>query len=189
MISVRTTVIQSVPKEKHQDVLNKILSTSDPGFTSSASLPQMTPATYYFRFYLARALDHAGLGDKYLNLLKPWHDMADLGLTTWAEQPEPTRSDSHAWSAHPNYDFLTIVAGIRPKAPGFSTVQIAPHLGILNHVAAALPSPRGTITVKYSSTGTGVTADINLPPDMTGDLVWRGRTLNLQPGHQQLHLP
>ena len=79
------------------------------------SVPGMTIATYYFRFYLARALDHAGLGDRYLDLLKPWRDMVAMGLTTWAEQPEPTRSDAHAWSAHPNFDFLTIIAGIRPK--------------------------------------------------------------------------
>jgi hypothetical protein len=45
-----------------------------------------------------------------------WKMPPFMGLTTWAEQPEPTRSDSHAWSAHPNFDFLTIVAGIRPKS-------------------------------------------------------------------------
>ena len=38
--------------------------------------------------------------------------MLQLGLTTWAEKPEPTRSDSHAWSAHPNYGLLaTIIFG------------------------------------------------------------------------------
>ena len=35
----------------------------------------MTKATYYFRFYLARALEHAGMGDEYLNLLNPWREM------------------------------------------------------------------------------------------------------------------
>ena len=118
-----------IPREQQKDVLNKILSVSDQGFTATGPVPEMTKATYYFRFYLARALEHAGMGDQYLNLLKPWRDMTALGLTTWAEQPEPTRSDSHAWSAHPNFDFLTIVAGIRPKSPGFSSVSIEPHLG------------------------------------------------------------
>ena len=75
------------------------------------------PLFTFFRFYLARALDHAGMGNQYLQLLEPWRKMVSLGLTTWAEQPEPMRSDSHAWSAHPNYDFLTIVAGIRPATP------------------------------------------------------------------------
>ena len=68
-----------IPAEKQKDVLKKILSSSDPGFTFSGSVPGMTIATYYFRFYLARALDHAGLGDRYLDLLKPWRDMVAMG--------------------------------------------------------------------------------------------------------------
>src|SRR5205807_2018685 len=160
-----------ISREKQQDVLNKILSATDPGFSPSGSgpIPEMTSATYYFRFYLARALDHAGLGDKYLNLLKPWHDMADLGLTTWAEQPEPTRSDSHAWSAHPNYDFLTIVAGIRPKTPGFATVTVVPHLGTLKHLLAVVPSPKGMIEAEYTVEGPRVKAIITLPAGVFGD--------------------
>ena len=85
------------------------------------------------------------------NLLNPWRSMVALGLTTWAEQPEPTRSDSHAWSAHTNFDFLTIVAGIRPKAPGFSSVSIEPHLGLLRNVASAMPTPKGMVDVNYVS--------------------------------------
>jgi alpha-L-rhamnosidase len=77
---------------------------------------------------------------------KPQHFL----VTTWAEQPEPTRSDSHAWSAHPNYDFLTVVAGIRPATPDFTTVLVAPHLGSLKHVSAVVPHPKGIIEVEYT---------------------------------------
>ncbi len=178
-----------IPREQQKDVLNKILSVSDPGFMSTGSVPEMTKATYYFRFYLARALEHAGMGDQYLNLLKPWRDMTALGLTTWAEQPEPTRSDSHAWSAHPNFDFLTIVAGIRPKAPGFSSVSIEPHLGLLRNVVSAVPTPKGMVEVNYVSRNSGVRAEINLPPSVSGELIWKGKTFNLHPGNQQIILP
>ena len=178
-----------VPPEQQKDVLTKILSVSDPGFTSTGPVPEMTKATYYFRFYLARALERAGMGDQYLSLLKPWRDMVALGLTTWAEQPEPTRSDSHAWSAHPNFDFLTIVAGIRPKAPGFSSVSIEPHLGLLRNVVSAVPTPKGMVEVNYVSKNSGMSAEISLPPNVEGGLVWKGKTLKLHPGHQQIILP
>jgi alpha-L-rhamnosidase len=178
-----------IPREQQKDVLNNILSTSDPGFTASRPLPEMTTATYYFRFYLARAIEHAGMGDQYLSLLKPWHDMIALGLTTWAEQPEPTRSDSHAWSAHPNYDFLTIVAGIRPKTPGFSAVVIEPHPGSLRHLASSMPTAKGTVEVDYMVEGSGVRAEITLPATMAGELLWKGKSLKLHAGHQQLRLP
>ena len=45
-----------IPREQQKYVLNKIFSVSDPGFTAHGSVPDMTIATYYFRFYLARAL-------------------------------------------------------------------------------------------------------------------------------------
>ncbi|HKW18069.1 MAG TPA: alpha-L-rhamnosidase C-terminal domain-containing protein [Terriglobales bacterium] len=178
-----------IPQDQQKEVLNNILSASDPRFTASRQLPEMTTATYYFRFYLARAVEHAGMGDQYLNLLKPWHDMIALGLTTWAEQPEPTRSDSHAWSAHPNYDFLTIVAGIHPKTPGFSTIVIQPHLGSLRHLASSMPTPKGAVEADYTVEGSGMRAEIDLPATVTGDLMWKGKTLRLHAGHQQLLLP
>jgi alpha-L-rhamnosidase len=178
-----------IPGEKQQQVLTKILSVSDSSLTSSGSVPEMTRATYYFRFYLARALDHAGMGDQYLALLKPWRDMVSLGLTTWAEQPEPSRSDSHAWSAHPNFDFLTIVAGVRPSSPGFSTVRIEPHPGELRRVVSAIPTPKGMVEVKYVTNASGVSAEINLPPNVVGELVWKGKILSLHPGPQQFLLP
>jgi alpha-L-rhamnosidase len=178
-----------IPTERQKAVLTKILSVSDPGFASSGPVPEVTKATYYFRFYLARALEHAGMGDRYLDLLKPWRDMVALGLTTWAEQPEPSRSDSHAWSSHPNFDFLTIVSGIRPKAPGFSSVRIAPHLGRLRHVVAAVPTPKGMVEVEYTAETSGIRAQITLPSNLEGQLLWKEKTINVHPGHQELLLP
>jgi len=177
-----------IPRAQQKAVLTKILSASDEGYTASAPVPPMTNATYYFRFYLARALDHAGMGNEYLRLLGPWRQMVSLGLTTWAETPEPTRSDSHAWSAHPNYDFLTIVAGIRPGTPGFATVTVAPHLGSLKHVSAAVPCPKGMIEAEYTLEQSTVRAVITLPASLSGELLWNGKSLKLHEGKQELRL-
>ena len=64
--------------------------------------PKLTQSTYYYSFYVFEALRRAGLGDRYVERLEPWRGMLAMGLTTVPETPEPTRSDSHAWSAHPN---------------------------------------------------------------------------------------
>src|SRR6185369_7222667 len=90
-------------------------------------------STYYFSFYLFEALRTAGLADRYVEQLAPWRGMLALGLTSTPENPEPTRSDSHAWAAHPNYGLLATVVGIRPSSPGFRTVVVAPALGPLKH--------------------------------------------------------
>jgi alpha-L-rhamnosidase len=148
--------------------------------------PSLTQATYYFQFYLFRAMKAAGLGDDYLLRLGPWRKMLDLGLTTWAETPEPTRSDSHAWSAHPNYDLLTTVAGVEPATPGFATVRIQPHLGTLTAAKASIATPRGLLVVNYARSGDSLTADVTLPAGMTGTLHWKGKETSLRPGTQHV---
>lgn len=148
--------------------------------------PTLVQCTYYFRFYLFRAMKKAGLADDYLNQLGPWRDMLALGLTTWAENPEPTRSDCHAWSAHPNFDLLATVAGIESAAPGFREVAITPHLGTLRHLKATLPHPQGDIEVSYERKGDGLTAEINLPAKLAGWFYWKGKKTALHGGTQQL---
>jgi alpha-L-rhamnosidase len=146
----------------------------------------LTQATYYFRFYLFRATNKAGLGNEYLAQLAPWRHMLSLGLTTWAETPEPTRSDCHAWSAHPNFDLLATVAGIESAGPGFSKVTIQPHLGALRQLKATLPHPLGDITVAYRRDGSHLTADVTLPGKLRGTFVWKGKGVPLHPGTQHL---
>jgi hypothetical protein len=150
-------------------------------------LPQETPligASFYFRYYLARALDHAGMADEYLKTLNDWHGFLKLGFTTWPEEPGNTRSDSHAWAAHPTYDLLTLVAGISPAEPGFKSVRIAPHPGTLTHFEATYPHPLGPIHIKYEASK----ATINLPPGLTGIFIWKGKETKLKEGSSSFSL-
>ncbi|GAC1424067.1 MAG: hypothetical protein NVSMB62_20800 [Acidobacteriaceae bacterium] len=179
-----------IPQSQQADVMTRIYSATDPVFHASRPLPaQMSVASSYFRFYLTRALVHAGLGDRYLDTIGPWRTMLDLGLSTWAEQPEPTRSDSHAWSAHPNIDLLATVAGILPAAPNFARVDINPALGPLHHLVALEPSPLGNIRVEYTATAEGVSARVNLPDGLFGTLHWNAKSYALKPGVNNLQLP
>src|SRR5208283_3623674 len=148
--------------------------------------PSLTQATYYFRFYLFRAMKKAGLGDQYLDQLGPWRQMLALGLTTWAETPEPTRSDCHAWSAHPNFDLLATVAGIEPAAAEFRRAAIRPHLGALHELKATLPHPQGEIKVAYERRGQSLTADVTWPEKLTGWFYWDGKRVALHGGSQHL---
>jgi len=149
----------------------------------------LTGATYYFTFYLHRAMKEAGLGDRYVEVLDPWREMLSWNLTTFAEEPVPTRSDSHAWSAHPNYHMLALVTGIRPAAPGFEEVRIAPAMGPLEWIEGTMPHPDGTIRVDLERQGeNGLTGTVVLPDGLTGTLEWQGTTLSLDGGSQQIDL-
>ena len=183
-----------IPQDRQQEVLKQMLAI-EPGTTPNGTLS----ASYYFRFYLARALDHAGLADQYLASIAPWRKLLPLHFSTWPETPAPTRSDSHAWSAHPIYDLLTLVAGIEPASPGFATVRIAPHLGGLPSLTANYPHPQGNIKVEYHYTGPhgdprikgGSTfhAQINLPGSLTGTFEFGGRSWPLKPGVNRIDIP
>lgn len=168
----------AIPAESEGKVLDQLL--------MDKSLSQ---ATFYYRFYLTRAMIKAGKASDYYSQLTPWRDMLKIGLTTFAEKPEPTRSDCHGWSASPIYDFLSTICGIMPDAPGFKKVIIEPALGALNEVNGRMPSPTGMIQVHLKrSDGNGVEGEIELPQDLTGKFVWLGKTYPLKPGKQKVQV-
>jgi alpha-L-rhamnosidase len=180
-------LLDVVPRDRQESVMRAVLDhrTAGPAIPSPG---EFSPASVYFRFYVARALDHAGMDDQYLDSLGPWRAMLDNGLTTWAETAEPTRSDDHAWSAHPNYDLMTLVAGIRPASPGFGTVLVAPHPGTLTQVSATMPHPLGPITANYKREATGWVFEINLPAGLSGTFQWNGTSSPLAAGPNRVDL-
>lgn len=149
----------------------------------------LTQCTIYFRYYLNQALKVAGLGDSYLDNLQIWQDQMALGLTTWAEMPEPSRSDCHAWGSSPNIEFYRIVLGIDSDAPGFTRIRIAPSLGKLREVSGSMPHPKGNIAASYQLDAKGHgKACLTLPAGTTGTFVWKEKTYPLQAGKQEIEL-
>jgi alpha-L-rhamnosidase len=177
-----------IPKDAQKALLRRMLAIA-PGAVSGPGPGNILSASYYFRFYLARALDHAGMADDYLASLGPWHQLLPLHFSTWPEIPGDTRSDSHAWSAHPIYDLLTLVAGIQPASPGFKTVRIAPHLGALPALKASFPHPQGLIQVEYRRSAANFDATITLPGSLTGSFVYAGKTWPLHAGVNHIAAP
>jgi alpha-L-rhamnosidase len=176
--SIMGVLTGAIPKSKQKIVMENVL--------KDTSLSQ---ATFYYRFYLNLALKKAGMANSYYKELKPWREMIANGLTTFAEQPDPTRSDCHAWSASPNYDFFATICGITPAAPGFSSIKIEPALGELNHVKASMPHPNGNIEVEINKQKNyGVEAVINLPKNTTGTFIWGGQQIQLHGGIQKIKI-
>jgi hypothetical protein len=173
--SIMGILSDAVPVEKQQALFEKL-----------DSDPSLTQATFYYRFYLFRALKKVGLAGKYTSMLQPWKKMIAIGLTTFAETPEPTRSDCHAWSSSPLYDFLATVCGVEPDSPGFKSVKIEPHMGDLKHIKGKVPHPAGDIIVDLQKTATGVTGKVVLPEGLNGRFVW-GKELKLKSGENLIY--
>ncbi len=180
--NVMAILTGAVPEAERRALMERVLQDTS-----------LTQAGYYFKFYLFEAMREAGLGDRYIDQLDPWQEMLALGLTTTPENPPPSRTDSHAWAAHPNHGLLATVLGIRPGEPGFKSVVIAPHLGGLQRAEGRMPHPNGMIEVKLRRIGDGtgedgLEASVSLPNGLEGILEWQGRRVAVGPGTQVLEL-
>jgi hypothetical protein len=120
--------------------------------------------TVYFDHYLFEALHSIGRTDVLLARLELWFGLLDQGLRTVIEHPEPTRSDCHAWGAHPLYHYVATLLGVRPTAPGMASVTVAPQLGGLEWAQASVPTPHGPLEVRAQ---TGRPAEVTAPPEIT----------------------
>jgi hypothetical protein len=123
------------------------------------------------------------MGDKFIAQLQPWEDMLSNGLTTFAEKPDPTRSDCHAWSASPLYYFLSLVCGIKPSEAGFNKILISPNPGPLRHLEGNMPVRQGTIRMVLDKNSRNqLEGEIQLPAGLSGEYVFEGKRIPLQPG-------
>lgn len=164
-----------IPEKDYKATMEKII--SDPGLTQSS---------IYYRFYYTKALKKSGLGNRYLSELGPWKEMIDLGLSTFPETTSPTtRSDCHAWSSSPCYDFLATVCGIEPEDFSFRSVRIEPNPGNLINFEGSVPHPLGIIKVSCRKQADGhYQLTVDLPQNLTGHLLWSGKVSKLKSGSQ-----
>jgi hypothetical protein len=93
-----------------------------------------------------------------------------------------TRSHCHAWSAAPGYFLGAYVLGVRPTAPGWREVLVAPQPCGLSWARGSVPLPgKGTVEVvwKFDAKGTmqltvrapqGLELDVRLPDEVKGEV-------------------
>ena len=147
----------------------------------------LVTATIYFRHYVFEACRLAKRPDGILNRLNLWFDLPKLGLKTTLESPEPSRSDCHAWGAHPVFHFHASILGVRPSKPGFAAVRIEPQLGTLAWAKGAMPHPAGgVIECDLKQDDGRVSGTVGLPKGLQGDLVVNDVTRPITSGQTTL---
>lgn len=142
--------------------------------------PNLARATIYFQHYLFEVLAKYGQTDAMLDRWTLWYEHPELGMKTCLEKPEPSRSDCHAWGAHPIYHAAASIAGVRPRGLGGQEVVIRPQLGRLSYVRCTAIHSAGQILVDLRKSEGRLTGGIELPPGLRGYLV-------LPDGERALH--
>ena len=156
--------------------------------TALAAPPDaLAGSTIYFTHYLFEACRLAHRPDGILDRMSLWFDLARRGLRTTPESPEPSRSDCHAWGAHPVFHFHATLLGVRPATAGFRTVRIEPQLGPLAWAKGSMPHPAGgTITCDLTQSAGRLAGHVRLPPGLAGELIANGTARRIGPGVHRL---
>ena len=104
--------------------------------------PSLSPATFYFRYYVFEALVKSGRRDLALQVMQPWFDIVADGATTVVERFEgdkPTRSEAHPWGAAPVIYAYRLFAGIDLERLG-PAIKMEPYLGELDFLGGYCPA-------------------------------------------------
>lgn len=130
---------------------------------------RLRPTSFYFDFHVHRAYLKLRRPDLMLRNMRAWGRMLNLGARTWWETMPTARSDCHAWSATPSFNFLNGILGVRPTAPGFASVQIRPYLAPeLDWMRGVVATPRGEIELEMER---GREMQLSIPKDIKASVV------------------
>ncbi|MFN3684629.1 MAG: hypothetical protein ACK41F_11965 [Fimbriimonadaceae bacterium] len=134
--------------------------------------PDVARCTFFYTFYKHQAMRP----EDYMAAIADWVRMVDNGMTTCPENPGHTRSDCHAWSAHPALGFLQWVAGVTSEAVGWERARVEPHPGKLGRFQARIAHPRGNLEVRYEA------GRVEVRTPVPATVVWNGRESRVEPG-------
>lgn len=154
------------PGNKAQQILNKVMESG--------------PANCqpYFMHFAFDALHATGLYNSWATKqMRRWQPVSDT--QTFPEMWD--RGDlSHAWQCTPTYQLSSRVLGISPLSPGYKRVLIQPSPCDLEWAQGSVPTPLGSVKVRWERTGTqfdlkvtipaGASAVINLPDGSTKEV-------------------
>lgn len=108
--------------------------------------------TFPWHFYLFRALEKAGRYDRCSVIWGPYQKILAHHLTTMPETPGDSRSDCHAWSAVPLYEYIRMNLGVKPsEEKGWEEIVIQPHPCGLPSMSGTVPTPKGEVSVHWQT--------------------------------------
>ena len=119
--------------------------------------------TFPWQYTLFRALEKAGLYDMTAPVWEQYFSMLDRHLTTVPERPGDTRSDCHAWSALPLYEYPRMLLGVQPAKPGWEEIIVRPYAIGVEQLSGTVPTPKGDVTVSWRMENDRMHVEVDAP--------------------------
>lgn len=131
--------------------------------------PKVLQCSFSTGYELFRAFEWAEDYGATRMLMEKWMRLLDWECTTCPEEPENGRSDCHAWSALPLFEFMRSIAGIRMGEDGWKSVIVTPHLEYVGELSGKAVIPGGIVKFHYDR-DKGV-YEVTLPEGIGGKLI------------------
>jgi len=112
----------------------------------------------------------------YDKITRDWGHMLFNGATSFWETLKAgwdfdnAGSLCHGWSAIPVYLLASYVLGIRPLEPGFRRFSVDPIRNILPCASGEVPTPFGTIKIKWEKQGSKTVYELSHPDTISPDI-------------------
>jgi len=124
----------------------------------------LVPCSFVMQYYLFRALEKADMYAETEGLWTLWKELLDLDLSTIPEIPgKYTRSDCHAWGALLLHELPRKFLGVEPLTAGYEKILIRPIALYVGEISGEVPTPKGSIRIKWSIEGGRFTVEGNTP--------------------------
>lgn len=136
---------------------------------AGAALPSAFWATYVIEEAAKRG--HGALAVAFIK--RKWSPMLSTGTTwegfDWKETDEG--SACHAWTAHPSFHLVNILAGVTQTEPAWSSIRFAPVIAEgIDQAEATIPTPKGLVQARWWLEGQVLHAQLAIPEGMTADI-------------------
>ncbi len=121
----------------------------------------------FWATYVMETMGRLGYSRESIDFIRSkWSPMLSTG-TTWEgfDWKEPDGgSCSHAWTGHPSFHMVNMIAGLRQTGLAWSEVELAPSfIEGIDSAEAVVPSPKGPIKVSWRRRGGKIEVSAGIP--------------------------
>lgn len=153
-------------------VLNDMVSKKDAGDIMERALnaPDTVKNSFSTSFEVFQALSIAGRYDLANAMFDLWRVLPEKGCTTCPEVPVNSRSECHAWSAQPIYEFVFHILGIHIEEAGWEKICIRPDFSVIENLIGQVATPMGMLKFAFEKSKKGEWIQLDIPLGMNAVL-------------------
>lgn len=156
-------------------VLNKMLKGNEAGEVLERALKEkrVIQNSFSTSFEIFKALKISGRYDLAKEVFMLWKELPAKGCTTCPEVPVNSRSECHAWSAQPIYEYIHHILGVQVLEKEWKKIRISPDFTMMKDFQGAVSTPQGLLEFDLTVEGEKCKGMIILPENVEAEFQYQ----------------